>query len=129
MQKILRRIREKIEELTGYTIIKLPSGISYDINFITFRNFFKSIRDVEGNIVECGVGYGENFLILTRLVRLERKGRNIWGFDSFEGFPEPTIHDKSPRNPKKGDWGNTSKERILNYLTQYGIEPSFIKNI
>ncbi len=87
MQKILRSIREKIREVTGYTIIKLSSGISYDDKFLAFKNFFKSIRNVEGSIVECGVGYAKSFLIITQLARLEGKDRIIWGFDSFEGFP------------------------------------------
>ncbi len=30
--------------------------------------------------------------------------RKLWGFDSFQGFPEPSVFDLSPRNPQKGEW-------------------------
>jgi O-methyltransferase len=34
----------------------------------------------------------------------EKRQRKVWAFDSFEGFPEPTVEDASFRNPKKGEW-------------------------
>ncbi len=84
------------------------------------------IKDIEGDIVECGVGQGHSFLIFAFLVKEELKGRKLWGFDSFEGFPQPSNEDRSLRNAQKGEWGDTSVKSVLNLLKQYGIEANFI---
>lgn len=83
---------------------------------------FQQVQDLEGDIVECGVGHGESLLFLSYFVRMEGKQREIWGFDSFQGFPEPTEEDKSPRNPQKGAWGDTSKNVVLKMLKKGGYD-------
>jgi O-methyltransferase len=40
--------------------------------------------------------------------------RTVFALDSFEGFPEPSLQDKSPRNPKKGEWSE-SPNKQFNY--------------
>lgn len=75
-----------------------------------WETFADIIKDVEGDIVECGVGRGGSLRIISKLF----PDRDIYGYDSFEGFPEPTIQDKSPRNPKKGEWSDTRCGRIVN---------------
>jgi len=62
------------------------------------------IKDVEGDIVECGIGFGHTLLMNVYLTHVENKKRYIYGFDSFKDFPEPTEEDESIRNPKKGEW-------------------------
>jgi hypothetical protein len=69
-----------------------------------FQRLLDLVSSVDGDVVECGVGRGETFYMLCALTALDRKVRNIWGFDSFEGFPEPSIEDISSRAPHKGDW-------------------------
>jgi O-methyltransferase len=51
-------------------------------------NYNAIIKDVQGDIVECGVGYGNSIVVLGSLASIEGKNRKIYGFDSFEGFPE-----------------------------------------
>lgn len=73
--------------------------------------FFEMTRNIPGDIVECGIGRGRSLLVITAIncFLSKRKGgqRHIFGYDSFEGFPEPTIEDKSPRNLKKGEWSHS----------------------
>lgn len=73
--------------------------------------FFESIRDVPGNIVECGVGRGKSLLVVAALNALYEKaeggGRDIWAFDSFSGFDEPSLQDNSWRKPCKGEWARS----------------------
>ena len=38
------------------------------------------------------------------LWREEEKGRQIWGFDCFQGLPEPTAEDHTRRNAQKGQY-------------------------
>ena len=82
-----------------------------------WETFADIIKDVEGDIVECGVGRGGSLRIISKLF----PDRDIYGYDSFEGFPEPTIQDKSPRNPKKGEWKH-SKDYVYGALSAEGIK-------
>lgn len=85
--------------------IPLPTFTTVEAaRFLFFKRLLDLVNDVEGDVVECGVGRGRSLLLLALLCREEEKGRQIWGFDSFEGFPEPSEEDRSPRNPKKGGY-------------------------
>jgi hypothetical protein len=117
----------------GYEIVKVTRGIemtySQVVHLLYFKEVYNLIADVKGDVVECGIGYGNSFFELCCLAYLENKGRKIYGFDSFEGFPEPSEEDKSPRNPRKGEWNVSTVETIEMLLTEKGkIEPSFIKS-
>ena len=80
-------------------------------NVVYWVKFFEIIKNVPGDIVECGIGRGRSILILCALNyffdRDEGGQRQIFGYDSFEGFPQPSKEDKSFRNPKKGDWSKS----------------------
>ena len=43
------------------------------------------------------------------------------GFDSFEGFPEPTIEDRSIRNARKSNWNHTDEKFVLGNLKKMGF--------
>jgi hypothetical protein len=55
-----------------------------------FKRQLKKLQNIKGDIVECGVAEGKS---LKMFVELSGGERNIWGFDSFEGFPEPSKYD------------------------------------
>ncbi|MCP4536819.1 MAG: hypothetical protein GY832_06705 [Chloroflexi bacterium] len=93
--------------------------------FLYFKRLFDLVEDIKGDVVECGVGQGHSLLQFAFLVKEEMKGRKLWGFDSFEGFPEPSKEDKSPRNPKKGEWGDTSVHGVLSLLGDAGLDSQF----
>ena len=87
-------IDEKFHQLTCYNVLSSAS----------FSSFFKKIEQLEGDIVECGIGRSRSLVILSSLLINSSCKRTLYAFDSFEGFPEPTEEDLSKRNPKKGDW-------------------------
>lgn len=97
-------------------------------NLFYYKKMFNRIHNLEGTIVECGVGKGRSFLFLSYFSFVEQKGRNVWGFDSFEGFPEPTPNDISPRNPKKGEWSGFSPEDMKGILRGAGFPTDWIAN-
>ena len=82
------------------------------------------ISGIKGCIVECGVGRGRSLLIIAALNKLLSKeeggARNIFAYDSFEGFPEPTKEDVSYRKPHKGEWSKSPSGK-------YTYTPEFIK--
>lgn len=69
-----------------------------------FASKFGLISEIEGDVVECGVGFGHTLFLICFFNLNEKRLRKVWAFDSFEGFPEPTVEDASFRNPKKGEW-------------------------
>ena len=48
--------------------------------------------------------------------------RAVFGYDSFEGFPEPATQDLSHRAPQKGDWSYSPSG-------QYKYTPELLKEI
>lgn len=51
-------------------------------------------EDIPGNFVECGVARGGSTAMLGLLIqRYSKRPRIHFGFDSFEGMPEPTVYD------------------------------------
>ena len=108
----------------------LPANASFMKQFLYFDRMYKKISGVEGDIVECGVGKGRTFLALAFLASQEGKGRKLWGFDSFEGFPEPSQEDISFRNPKRGDWSGyeITIKHIYSILNGASINKDFVRN-
>ncbi|MCK9224205.1 MAG: TylF/MycF family methyltransferase [Candidatus Muirbacterium halophilum] len=76
-------------------------------NVLYWWNFFELIKDIPGDIVECGIGRGRSLLVITAINEFLGRKRNIFGYDSFEGFPEPLKEDNSKRNPKAGEWSSS----------------------
>ncbi|MDO8594520.1 MAG: TylF/MycF/NovP-related O-methyltransferase [bacterium] len=87
---------------------------------------YGKVRGIEGDIVECGIGYSETFQILSCLLKKDTAVRNLWGFDSFEGFPEPTKEDTSSRNPKKGEWKVLTVAELYVILGRLRLDKDFI---
>ncbi len=123
----------KFVNILGYDLVKKTNlkRVTLDMELYGKMRHFESlvsrIRDVEGSIVECGVGKGHTLLLLSLLNAHEGYKRDMWGFDSFQGFPSPTPEDKSPRKPKQGEWNNTSIKGILKLLRDSGIDYNFTR--
>lgn len=94
-----------------------------------FKELYDKIRNIDGDIVECGVAYGGSLIVLGALIKEEGKGRKIYGLDSFEGFPEPTAEDKNEyRIIRKGEYGDASEEKIKKLFQGLDLEePTLIK--
>ncbi len=91
-------------------------------NVIYWLNYFEMVKNIPGDIVECGIGRGRSLLIISALNDILNKAeggeRKIYGYDSFEGFPEPSKEDDSYRKPKKGEW-STSPSGKYNYSEEF----------
>jgi hypothetical protein len=87
---------------------------------------FNMIKTLDGDIVECGVGKGRTFSNWVFLCYDEGRQRHIWGFDSFEGFPEPSHKDDSPRRAEKGEWNFASIETIYDLLVSTGLSSHWV---
>lgn len=102
-----------------------PVPVGWMRQFRYFAWLYDWIKTVPGDIVECGLGEGNTFAMLAYLLGSEvMRHRKLWGFDSFEGWPEPTQFDASPRNPKKGEW-KVSEEMVTRRLEESELYRAF----
>lgn len=93
--------------------------------FLYFQRVYNQITNIEGDIVECGVRGGRSLLNLAYLIADEGKERTLWGFDSFEGLPQPSQHDTRTKGlPKKGAM-KTDIARAKNRFKNNGLAGTF----
>lgn len=103
----------------------------YELNATHIRRFFhfeyllKQIDGVEGNIVECGVGPGRSIFAFSIITQSMTRPREIWGFDTFEGIPPPSLEDGESNTHKTG-WWNHPRRQVAQLLEFNGIDQTFI---
>jgi O-methyltransferase len=88
-----------------------------------------------GDIVESGVWRGGN-LFLSKKVQdkyYKEIQRNFYGYDTFEGMPEPSIHDGKKTikifnefKTKKLPWIKVSLDRVKSFSKNLFLDPSNI---
>ena len=99
------QVNQLITRLTGLEVrrVEPPSRRVSSPNLCTKRpcdersastNYTKKIENLEGDVVECGIGTGRSFIILSTLVKQSDRRRTIFGFDTFTGFPDPKEVDQ-----------------------------------
>lgn len=101
-----------------------PINYSYEFGR-TYGMFslIKAIKDVEGDILEFGVGNGKSFFIWASALKFFGINKTIYGFDSFEGFPVAAKEDLGTRvtevGKKVSGWTQIKDpEFITNFITQ-----------
>ena len=100
----------------------------WNTKYLYLYDLYRKIENVEGDIVECGVERGHTLVALSIFVQREKKGRKVYGFDSFEGFPEPLEVDSSPRNPQKGELSVTSLNMVTKLAQKAQVSiPTLVK--
>lgn len=96
----------------------VPVPVAYLRQFHYFSRMADKVRDLPGAFVECGVGHGTTFAMLAFLARAQK--RTLYGFDSFEGFPEPSEADRSWRNPQQEEW-RVRQAEVWELLSDTGL--------
>lgn len=95
-----------------------------------FQRLLSSVKNVQGDIVECGVGEGGTLIIFAILNRNSQIKRHIWGFDSFEGLPKPSREDlSSPKAmARKGLLVHAGEAAVLTKLRAAGFDEDAIRD-
>lgn len=92
-----------------------------------FLDQLEKVRTIEGDIVECGVSIGHGallFLLLSEYLGVER---TYYGFDSFEGFPDPSAEDGATPITGKDFWA-TPPETVLRVLRDGRVPDRIIRD-
>lgn len=86
------------------------------------------VGDVSGSIIECGVGQGRGLAVWTSLSLLAQDRRQIWAFDSFEGFPRLAPEDKATTDfeASLSEYRQFDIPYVTTTLRQFGISDSDI---
>ena len=76
--------------------------------YLSLYEIFKKIIPVKGSIIECGVNQGfglTSWMKFSSILEPTNLTRRIYGFDTFEGFPDISKRDRSisSNHLKKGD--------------------------
>lgn len=97
---------------------------------VGFHNALRALdtAEVDGDVVECGVGRGLTLFVLAQFMNRGSQSRRLYAFDSFAGFPEPSPADASQRQPRAGDlWQDTSLSHVRAHLLSGGLG-DFLRN-
>lgn len=89
---------------------------------ISFEKLLNDCKNINGDIIEFGVGRGRSLVVLSYLLSKIKSKKKLYAFDSFKGFGKIHINDKSKRNPKTGEWSVSPNQR-------YNYNTNFIKKI
>ena len=90
-----------------------------------FEAILTMLEDVDGRIVECGVGPGRSMLAFSVMTQYLTTPRDIVGFDTFDGIPPPTPED-GEANVHKTGWWRHSIDNVVELLKHNGLSESFI---
>jgi macrocin-O-methyltransferase TylF-like protien len=91
--------------------------------FLAMYEIFKLALPVKGSVIECGVfrGFGlMSWAKMSTILEPENLTRRIYGFDTFEGFPD--VHDKDGNalaSPAAGDLRASSFDELTQLIHEY----------
>ena len=90
---------------------------------LTRYEIFKKVLHMKGSVVECGVFRGAGLMswaLFSDMMEPVNLMRRIYGFDTFQGFPDVSGKDKNQlRNPKVGDLTANVYEELQEIIKAY----------
>ncbi len=108
--------------------IKNSYRVKWLSRFMHFERLLEQIADVDGVIVECGVGSGRSLFDFSVISNAIGRPRRIFGYDTFTGIPAATAVDGEWNSKIKG-WWNFSQDRVRENLRASGLAEEAVSNI
>jgi hypothetical protein len=95
-------------------------------DFYTLERIVRTMPAFPGAILECGTHHGGTLLGVAHVLRSRGISTRIYGLDSFEGFPEPTLEDAredGTMHPwvRKGFLNEASYDELLARVRRMGL--------
>ena len=98
--------------ISGQRCFFPPEFQEKTIGFWSVLNYLKT-SNISGDIVECGSGFGISLTIIGNCSNKLKLNKNIYAYDSFSGFPDPTIEDISQYLPTLRSYDTTNTQHII----------------
>ena len=90
-----------------------------------FARLLEGVKDLEGVIVECGVGSGRSLFVSAAISEAINRKRRILAYDTFEGIPPATMVDGKWNAHLAGNW-NFSRDQVRANLLGTGLALEYI---
>ena len=127
-KRLLRRTLGLDVSLTRsrrYHVRPYSHNVKHVARFMHFQHLLTCLRDVDGVIVECGVGPGLSLFDFAMIGKAINKPRRLFGYDTFDGLPDPTPTD-GPQNARSGGFFCYSIPHVRDQLALAGLDEQFI---
>lgn len=126
----INSLSDYFENSIGTTADKLDNFPKYISRtsmsrFLTKYEIFKKVLDVQGVIIECGVLFGGGLMSwahFSSILEPSNHQRRIFGFDTFEGFPNVSENDISKSSSefcRNGELNVDSEEDLKTGINIY----------
>lgn len=130
-----QQINDFLRRALGVEIVRVatakerprPLGRVRALRLAYLYDLMRQVKSVDGDIVECGVGYGRSLFAFCILDDVFAKDRRIYAFDSFEGFPEPTSEDEPERTGVEAGRYAVDENTVKRFLINSGVTSGFIR--
>lgn len=124
-----RAMNGVLAQALGVKIVRASaSGIPLDDAWFRhlsyFNHLFDLVKDVDGDVVECGVAWGRTLAMLASLERAQGGKRHVWGFDSWGGLPNPEPEDLPAS--RFGPFERSDIHAVRNTLKNHGFNDAEI---
>ena len=103
-------------------------GLKWLSRFMHFERLLQTLMNVDGAIVECGVGPGRSILDFSVISNAIGRPRRILGYDTFRGIPDSTKVDGSWNTDIGGTW-DYSQARVKENLRGAGLDSGSLSRI
>ena len=110
-----------------FDIWRYEMDARYARRLFHFEQLLRQVDQIDGRIVECGVGPGRSVFAFSIISTHLTRSREIWGYDTFEGMPPPSVED-GKLNEHKGGWWSHSRRHVSELLQYNGLAQSFIES-
>lgn len=110
----------------GFDLEPYRMNAKYTRRLLHFERLLTQVDDLQGRIVECGVGPGRSIFAFSILTQHLARPREIWGFDTFEGMPPPGREDGEHNAHMGGVWA-WQPAQVVESLKLAGVSEAFIQ--
>ena len=90
------------------------------IQILFYNEIIIKIQNLNGTIVECGVGWGRSAFLISEISEIFNLNKKILLCDTYDGFPELSQKDREIPGINKGYY-NAPIEHVKNYFDNLKI--------
>lgn len=127
-KEVVKKLEKVFTECPDSVEVKLDNFTKYIrrqklTRLLSLYEIFKKILPIKGSIVECGVYKGFGLIAwanMSAVLEPANLTRRIYGFDTFEGFPEVGEKDLNEvMKPERGQLYSNSYDELLELINIY----------